>query len=188
MQQQRRITWTQPPDPDTLDKLYQIEELEALGKRKGAQAELTRLRGEVAAAEVDEWRITLRTLSVLDKSRYFAHVRTVEPWLDEMFSAQDGDVGQERAPLTITAYRAALVLASIGGMEKRRRLVLDSDSRDGWEPCPLPAEWATVAGYLGSAPPALHEALAVAADALNPQVMLRGTTEQAKKYGGVSGS
>ena len=90
--------------------------------------------------------------------------------------------------MTITAYRAALVLASISGMERRSRPVLDTDARDGWEPCALPAEWATVEGYLASAPPALHDAMTAAADALNPQVMLRGNQEQAKKFGGVSGS
>lgn len=189
MQQQRRITWTQPPEPDALDALFELEELEAQSNpSRAARDEIERLRGQLGTVEVEEWRITLHTLSVIDKSRYFALVRTVEPWLDEMYPSTDGETNPERSTLTITAYRAALVLASIGSMERRRRGVLDGDSRDGWEACSIPAEWATVAGYLGSTPTALHDALAMASDALNPQVMLRGTTEQAKKFGGVSGS
>ena len=101
------------------------------GQRKGQAMELTRLRGRWRRSEVEEWRITLHTLSVLDKSRHFAHVRTVEPWLDEMFSAQDGETNPERATLTITAHRGA-------GPQHRRHgetapVVLDGDSRDGWE-------------------------------------------------------
>ena len=196
MLQQRRITWTQPPDAETTEALYAIEDLEAAGPStgsgtdKGNQKELTRLRAQVGAATLEEWRITLASLSVLTKSRYFAHVRSLEPWLEAQFGpiAGEGENTPERATMTITAYRAALVLASISGMEKRSRPVLDTDARDGWEPCALPAEWATVEGYLASAPPALHDAMTAAADALNPQVMLRGNQEQAKKFGGVSGS
>lgn len=186
MQQQRRITWTQPPDPETIDALFDLEELEAQDKK--AKTEADALRKKLAPVQVEEWRITLRTMSVLDKSRYFAHVRTVEPWLDQMFPAVDGEANPERAGMTITAYRAALVLACIGGMETRRRPVLEADSRNAWEPCALPDGWATVDGYLGSTPPALHDAMAAAAETLNPQVMLRGNAEQAKKFGGVSGS
>ncbi len=190
MLQQRRITWTQPPDAETTEALYAIEDLEAAGKGKGNQSELTRLRAQVGAATLEEWRITLASLSVLTKSRYFAHVRSLEPWLEAQFGpiAGEGENTPERATMTITAYRAALVLASISGMERRSRPVLDTDTREGWEPCALPAEWATVEGYLASAPPALHDAMTAAADALNPQVMLRGNQEQAKKFGGVSGS
>lgn len=188
MLQQRRIIWTQPPDPEIAEALYAIEDLEAAGKGTGRQKELTRLRGLVGGAMVEEWRITLASLSVLTKSRYFAHVRSLEPWLEAQFGPADGETTPERATMTITAYRAALVLASISGMEQRRRPMLDTDARDGWEPCALPAAWATVEGYLASAPPALHDAMTAAADALNPQVMLRGNQEQAKKFGGVSGS
>jgi hypothetical protein len=182
-QQTRRITWTQPPAPEILEALFDLEEAEAAPDKKQRQSEITGLRATVAGASVEEWRITLAALSVLTKSRYFAHVRSVGPWLEEAGITAD-DEG--RSITAMAAYRAALVLASISQVERRTRPLLETNSADGWEPASAPAEWATVAGYMASAPPPLHDALIAAAEAINPQVALRTSPEQAKKYGGVS--
>lgn len=183
----KRITWTQPPEGSTLDALYELEDAEnAEGEpTPERQAQIDALRKELATAQVDELRFTLASLSVLTKSRYFAYVRAVEPWLSAQWPDEDDP---ERVRMTLTSYGAALVLASLATVDRRSRPVLDIDERDGWEPCDWPTEWSTVEGYLAAVAPALHDALAAAAHALNPQVMMRGNNEQAKKFGGVSGS
>ena len=185
----KQITWTQPPRDIALDALYELEELESPSPTNDSDAAATEravvLRQQLAGEMVDELRITLASLSVLTKSRYFAHVRAVEPWLSAQWPDEDDP---DRVRMTLTCYGAALVLASMAMVERRSRPVLDTEAANGWQPCEDPTEWATVEGYLGNVAPALHDALAAAAHALNPQVMMRGSTEQAKKYGGVSGS
>lgn len=179
----KRITWTQPPEANTLDALYELEELER--EPEGNEARVDELRSQLATVMAEEWRFTVGGLSVLTKSRYFAHLRNTEPYLAATWPDEDDP---ERTRVTLISYQAALVLASISYVEWRKRAILDGDSAEGWDPAQLPAGWDSVEGYMAAAPASLHDALSAAASTINPQVMMRGSNEHAKKYGGVSGS
>lgn len=188
MLETKRITWTDAPAESVLDALYELDSLEQDEQSPDAaahQAQIDTLRTRLAGENAHDTRYTLTALSVLTKSRYFANVRSIDPWLNEQWPDEDDP---ERVRVALMAYSASLVLASLTSTEKRDRALLDADNRDGWEPTSTPAEWATVQTYLNSTPPALHDALTAAAHALNPQMLVRGSNEQAKKFGGVSGS
>ena len=168
--QTRAIIWTDYPTPAEAADLA-AHDAEPDSDRRAEIA------GRIAPAT--QTRITLGTMSALQYARYQAALSDVRAWADEDTATADliwlyG--------LTWAHFRGALVR-----MDERTASRTD-DSAGAWQEIDPPAEWATLAGFLGDLPTDLIEQIGVVALELNPSLRASrpATTDEAKKNGGAT--
>lgn len=183
---ERQVRWTVPPAAAAQNTLYLIKQID---NSKEPTEEQAARRRELAAGlpAIEEYQYTVQALSVLAHARYQANLRAIRPWFEEAFGHEPEQESVEDAPILNWAAQWAAVAAALVRVERRERPALGGEDTP-WTAAPIPAEWLTPGGYLEAVPQALHMALMAATYDANPGVFFVPTSENAKKYGGVSES
>lgn len=184
----RRITYTTPPtaaQAQAMDEIAAIDAADATPESAARRAELVEKAGTVT-----QLRATVGTMAALQMYRYQAHRRRVVEWIEaetgKTWSAAIDD--PEGYALIRLALKWPTALASLVKLEIAESSPLDAGAE--WREIEAPEEWQTPAGYLGSAPVDLIDAIDAAALAVNPAIyggpMATGDAASVKKSGGIS--
>lgn len=184
----RRITYTTPPtaaQAQAMEEIAAIDAADATPESAARRAELVEKAGTVT-----QLRATVGTMAALQMYRYQAHRRRVVEWIEaetgKTWSAAIDD--PEGYALIRLALKWPTALASLVKLEIAESSPLDAGAE--WREIEAPEEWQTPAGYLGSAPVDLIDAIDAAALAVNPAIyggpMATGDAASVKKSGGIS--
>lgn len=184
----RRITYTTPPttaQAQAMEEIAAIDAADATPESAARRAELVEKAGTVT-----QLRATVGTMAALQMYRYQAHRRRVVEWIEaetgKTWSAAIDD--PEGYALIRLAWKWQIALASLVKLEIAESSPLDAGAE--WREIEAPEEWQTPAGYLGSAPVDLIDAIDAAALAVNPAIyggpMATGDAASVKKSGGIS--
>jgi hypothetical protein len=184
----RRITYTTPPtaaQAQAMEEIAAIDAADATPESAARRAELVEKAGTVT-----QLRATVGTMAALQMYRYRAHRRRVVEWIEaetgKTWSAAIDD--PEGYALIRLALKWPTALASLVKLEIAESSPLDAGAE--WREIEAPEEWQTPAGYLGSAPVDLIDAIDAAALAVNPAIyggpMATGDAASVKKSGGIS--
>ena len=184
----RRITYTTPPtaaQAQAMEEIAAIDAADATPESAARRAELVEKAGTVT-----QLRATVGTMAALQMYRYQAHRRRVVEWIEaetgKTWSAAIDD--PEGYALIRLALKWPTALASLVKLEIAESSSLDAGAE--WREIEAPEEWQTPAGYLGSAPVDLIDAIDAAALAVNPAIyggpMATGDAASVKKSGGIS--
>lgn len=184
----RRITYTTPPSAAqaaALEEIAAIDAADTTPESAARRAELVEKAGTVT-----QLRATVGTMAALQMYRYQAHRRRVVEWIEaetgKTWSAAIDD--PEGYALILLALKWPTALASLIKLEIAESSPLDPGAE--WREIEAPEEWQTPAGYLGSAPVDLIDAIDAAARAVNPAIyggpMATGDATSVKKSGGIS--
>ncbi len=184
----RRITYTTPPtaaQAQAMEEIAAIDAADATPESAARRAELVEKAGTVT-----QLRATVGTMAALQMYRYQAHRRRVVEWIEaetgKTWSAAIDD--PEGYALIRLALKWPTALASLVKLEIAESSPLDAGAE--WREIEAPEEWQTPAGYLGSAPVDLIDAIDAAALAVNPAIyggpMATEEAASVKKSGGIS--
>lgn len=184
----RRITYTTPPtaaQAQAMEEIAAIDAADATPESAARRAELVEKAGTVT-----QLRATVGTMAALQMYRWQAHRRRVVEWIEaetgKTWSAAIDD--PEGYALIRLALKWPTALASLVKLEIAESSPLDAGAE--WREIEAPEEWQTPAGYLGSAPVDLIDAIDAAALAVNPAIyggpMATGDAASVKKSGGIS--
>lgn len=185
----RRITYTTPP---TTAQAQAMEEIAEIDSKPAPTDEDAARRADLVArlGTVTQLRATVGTMAALQMYRYQAHRRRVVEWVEAETGKTWGAAidDPEGYALILLALKWPIALASLIKLEIAESSPLDPGAE--WREIEAPEEWQTPAGYLGSAPVDLIDAIDAAARAVNPAInggaMATGDAASVKKSGGIS--
>lgn len=187
----RSITYTPPPSRADARALIEIAAIDARGSAGPADVQpgddARRAELVKSLAPIEQTRITLGTLSAYQFGRYQANRRQVGAWMEIELSKPASEAietpeGQRLFSMGIGWARTAAALERV---ETRKISRLDGDGA-AWKEISPPAFWSSPGEYLQETPADLADALADAADEINPGLFYVAAGEDAKKNGGIS--
>lgn len=185
----RRITYTTPP---TTAQAQAMDEIAEIDSKPAPTDEDAARRADLVArlGTVTQLRATVGTMAALQMYRYQAHRRRVVEWVEAETGKTWGAAidDPEGYALIRLALKWPTALASLIKLEIAESSPLDAGAE--WREIEAPEEWQTPAGYLGSAPVDLIDAIDAAALAVNPAIYggaaATGDAASVKKSGGIS--
>lgn len=191
----KSLVYRSKPNRHTLQLIKEFEQLQGMTERTLDQDSRHRelLLLDPVAQEI---RITVGTVNALQQAKYQSYLRKARSWFEQESGMPPADfiedVPEEAEEydylwgLLNMSHAWAGVFSSTRKYEVRNYSLLTSEPKGEWEEFPIPAEWKSVEGFLGTVQAELLWNLNSLANEVNPNLWHVPSDDESKKFGVMS--